>query len=117
MRKAPLPDSFPFDDDKPKPLSISGEHNVQLIHHLEDGIIEIMNHDGKNKITVRNPRIPIQVSGPQKYSELEELNKQILSMTVVPDFGYQEKTYGDESVAGWRLLYDYVKKSPKMIKL
>jgi hypothetical protein len=38
-------------------------------------------------------------------------------MTVVPDFGYQEKNYGDDSVAGWRLLYDYVKKSPKMIKL
>ena len=40
-----------------------------------------------------------------------------MSMTVVPDFGYQEKSYGDESVAGWRLLYDYVKKSPKMVKL
>ena len=45
------------------------------------------------------------------------MNKQIMSMTVVPDFGYQEKTYGDESVAGWKLLYDYVKKNPKMIKL
>ncbi len=83
----------------------------------EEGLIEIKSHDGKNKITVRNPRIPIEASGQQKYSELQAINKQILSMTVVPDFGYQEKTMGDESVAGWRLLYDYVKKSPKMIKL
>ena len=74
-----------------------------------------MNYEGKNKITVKNPRIPITISG--KHGELEELTRQIMSMTVVPDFGYQEKSYGEESVAGWRLLFDYVKKSPKMIKL
>ena len=89
------------------------DKQVQIIE-VEDGV-EIMNYDGKNKITVKNPRIPITISG--KHGELEEIHKQIMSMTVVPDFGYQEKTYGDESVAGWRLLYDYVKKSPKMIKL
>lgn len=92
------------------------DHAIQISQH-EEGFIEITGHDGKNKITVRNSKIPIESSGPEKYSELEAINKQILSMTVVPDFGYQEKTMGDESVAGWRLLYDYVKKSPKMIKL
>ena len=89
------------------------DRHVQIIE-VEDGI-EIINYDGKNKITVKHPRIPIEVSGT--HGELEELTRQIMSMTVVPDFGYQEKNYGDDSVAGWRLLYDYVKKSPKMIKL
>ena len=68
---------------------------------------------------MRNPKIPIQQSGPQKYLELEELNKQILSMTVVPDFGYQERNVVDQAqnLTGWKLLYDYVRKSPKMVKL
>lgn len=87
-------------------IQVGGNRHVQIIE-IEDGI-EIMNYDGKNKITVRHPRIPIEVSGT--HGQLEELNKQIMSMTVVPDFGYQEKNYGDDSVSGWRLLYDYVKK-------
>lgn len=83
-------------------------------------MIEIYGHDGKNKITVRNSKIPIQQSGPHKYLELEELDKQILSMTVVPDFGYsEERTVVDQAsnLTGWKLLYDYVRKSPKMVKL
>lgn len=41
-----------------------------------------------------------------------------MSMTVVPDFGYQQKNIVDQqNVFGWRLLYDYVRKSPKMIRL
>ena len=60
------------------------DRQVQIIE-VEDGV-EIMNHDGKKKIIVRNPKIPIQVSG--RHGELEEINKQIMSMTVVPDFGY-----------------------------
>jgi hypothetical protein len=34
-----------------------------------------MSHDGKNKITVRNSKIPIKDLGPTKYLELEDLNK------------------------------------------
>lgn len=44
---------------------------MQIIE-IEDGI-EIMNYDGKNKITVKHPRIPIEVRGT--HGELEELNK------------------------------------------
>jgi len=55
-----------------------------------------MSHDGKNKITVRNSKIPIKDLGPTKYLELEDLNKQIMSMTVVPDFGYQQKNIVDQ---------------------
>jgi hypothetical protein len=77
-----------------------------------------MGHDGKNKITVRNSKIPIRDSGPSKYLELEDLNRQIMSMTVVPDFGYEQKNVVDQqNVFGWRLLYDYVRKSPKMVRL
>lgn len=41
-----------------------------------------------------------------------------MSMTVIPDFGYEQKNIVDQqNVYGWRLLYDYVRKSPKMIRL
>jgi|LauGreDrversion4_2_1035121.scaffolds.fasta_scaffold103810_1 hypothetical protein len=41
-----------------------------------------------------------------------------MSMTVVPDFGYEQKNVVDQqNVFGWRLLYDYVRKSPKMVRL
>ena len=50
---------------------VGGDRHVQIIE-IEDGI-EIMNYDGKNKITVKHPRIPIEVSGT--HGELEELNK------------------------------------------
>jgi hypothetical protein len=50
---------------------VGEDRHVQIIE-IEDGI-EIMNYDGKNKITVKHPRIPIEVSGT--HGELEELNK------------------------------------------
>ena len=72
-----------------KQLRITPFNTKQLL--LVDGgdYVEIMSPEGQHRIKVRNPKIPIEVKGPEKYRELEQINNQILSMTVVPDFGYK----------------------------
>ena len=56
-------------------------------------------------------------SGPEKYNEMEDLNKQILSMRVVPDFGYYDDLVREDAPTGWTMLYDYCKKEPRLQKL
>lgn len=67
-----------------------------------------------DKITINKPTMTIKESGPEKFQELADIHKQILSLGVVPDFGYQLRTIGDENITGWSMFYDYLKKEPKL---
>lgn len=59
----------------------------------------------------------IQALRYEKFNKLETIDEQIKALGVVPDFGYQEQTIGDQNLSGWRLLFDYVRKDSKLIKL
>lgn len=48
---------------------------------------------------------------------MEDLNKQILSMRVVPDFGYYDNLVREDAPTGWTMLYDYCKHEPRIQKL
>lgn len=72
-----------------------------------------------SKMRIRNPRIPIEASGPDKLADLDRIQRQIEGLTVVPDFGYTEKIdIGEkQTLSGWQLLFDYFKKEPKLVRL
>lgn len=91
--------------------------NIKIVEHPND-LIDIFSPGGQRKISIRKPKIPIKSTGKEKMSELQSLRKQIMSMTVVPDFGYEKSGMEFwEDVGGWKLFYDYVKKEPKYQKL
>ena len=73
---------------------------------------------GKRSIAIRHARIPIKSFGEAKYEELSNISKQMLSMTVVPDFG-EGYTNPPEfrEFGGWKVFYDYIKKEPRFEKL
>ncbi|CDW89677.1 UNKNOWN [Stylonychia lemnae] len=65
----------------------------------------------------KKPKIPIQSQGAEKYQELSEIQEQIQSMTVVPDFGYDKNQIEFKDISGWKLFYDFVQREPKFQKL
>lgn len=63
--------------------------------HFDDSVEIALFPGNRDKIRIKQSRIPIESSGPEKFEELEQIYQQIKSLRVVPDFGYEgeDSTY------------------------
>lgn len=77
-----------------------------------DDYVEVYSPGGTSKIKIRKPKIPIISEGGEKTGELMSIKQQILSKTVIPDFGYSQNGMLYNKSSGWNLFYDYCKKEP-----
>ena len=94
---------------------LNNDEAEQYVKLSADGKwVELISPGQKGSIKIRNPKIPI-ASDALRFQELVHIEKTIVNMTTMPDFGYHGDNFvieRDSENCGvernWRILMDFV---------